>query len=519
MNAITDYGDKIGGAKKDLFSEALLRLSMKIDETDPFFAQKSFGELFPKPNYEDLSKKGLSHTALAAICAARGSVDRKPTGRNAAREVIAWLSTVKRAKDLAIYALSADPSPEQDAAITEMVSAQRETLNLTFRTLQNVPADTLGKVEGLLVMRYRNRLSLVSGRKTIGQVLDTAAPEPVLLKAFADAMVQTAGKEKAASRTLTPEQRAQNLLKTARIYTSKDKLRSVEIRNPSGQITFATGLASLEAARTWFRENRPAMVHQIVELMAAAPKERTGIFTARIGPARRDCDVTTDMLSQTFGLRGIEFGEYVNGKRRQEDLNGMWDALSDLAEVLGVPTRAIGAHGALAIAFGARGGGRAMAHFERDRRVFNLTRDSGSGSTGHEWFHFGDNSITMETPTDKNSRSPKMFSALGGAAMQGLSDSWASYEARMSAMDATRSKAYWSAPQEMAARCFEVWLVDRLADLGIRNDHLVEIDRHSEAYPTAEEMLVISPHIEIFVHQMMHKISLDAESAPEAPLF
>lgn len=41
----------------------------------------------------------------------------------------------------------------------------------------------------------------------------------------------------------------------------------------------------------------------------------------------------------------------------------------------------------LAIAFGARGSGRALAHFEPSRNVINLTKMKGAGSLAHEWGH------------------------------------------------------------------------------------------------------------------------------------
>ena len=41
----------------------------------------------------------------------------------------------------------------------------------------------------------------------------------------------------------------------------------------------------------------------------------------------------------------------------------------------------------LAIAFGARGSGSALAHFEPARNVINLTKLKGAGSLAHEWGH------------------------------------------------------------------------------------------------------------------------------------
>ena len=43
--------------------------------------------------------------------------------------------------------------------------------------------------------------------------------------------------------------------------------------------------------------------------------------------------------------------------------------------------------GTLAIAFGARGSGNAVAHYEPLRKVINLTKLRGAGSLAHEWWH------------------------------------------------------------------------------------------------------------------------------------
>jgi hypothetical protein len=81
------------------------------------------------------------------------------------------------------------------------------------------------------------------------------------------------------------------------------------------------------------------------------------------------------------------------GSDGQAALNHAYDALLDLAEAIGVPPKALSLNGALAIAFGARGtGGKdaALAHYERDKKVINLTKIRGAGSLAHEWFHAAD---------------------------------------------------------------------------------------------------------------------------------
>ena len=108
----------------------------------------------------------------------------------------------------------------------------------------------------------------------------------------------------------------------------------------------------------------------------------------RVGPDYREGrDITGEELCATFGLCGVEYGEWLPDKERQESLNSCFDAFCDLADVLKVERTAIGFHGLLAVAFGSRGVSNALAHFEPLRFVFNLTRMKGAGSVAHEWFH------------------------------------------------------------------------------------------------------------------------------------
>ena len=110
---------------------------------------------------------------------------------------------------------------------------------------------------------------------------------------------------------------------------------------------------------------------------------------SRTGPSRRTGDVDGNDFIKAFNLRGVEFGNWNNQDERQTLMNEAWDGLMDLADVLGVPPKALGLGGDLALAFGARGHGlhSARAHYERDRAVINLTKEKGAGTLAHEWLH------------------------------------------------------------------------------------------------------------------------------------
>jgi hypothetical protein len=109
----------------------------------------------------------------------------------------------------------------------------------------------------------------------------------------------------------------------------------------------------------------------------------------RIGAARRDGPVKDSAFIETFGFRGVEFGNWNNQEERQQLLDDAYDGLLDLAEVMDIPPKAISLNGELALAFGARGHGLsgARAHYEPGKVAINLTKMNGAGSLAHEWFH------------------------------------------------------------------------------------------------------------------------------------
>ena len=72
---------------------------------------------------------------------------------------------------------------------------------------------------------------------------------------------------------------------------------------------------------------------------------------ARTGPERRTGNVTADDFKATFGFRGVQFGNWNNQDERQALMNDAWDGLMDLADVLGLPPKALGLNGDLALAY------------------------------------------------------------------------------------------------------------------------------------------------------------------------
>lgn len=115
--------------------------------------------------------------------------------------------------------------------------------------------------------------------------------------------------------------------------------------------------------------------------------EREGI--ARRLPGE---DISSERLMSEFGLKGVNFGNWMKTPSARAEaqlhLNHAFDSFHDLADVLGVPPKALSLNGMLGLAIGAQGsGGTAAAHFVAGVNEINLTRTSGAGSLAHEWAH------------------------------------------------------------------------------------------------------------------------------------
>jgi hypothetical protein len=96
-------------------------------------------------------------------------------------------------------------------------------------------------------------------------------------------------------------------------------------------------------------------------------------------------------MLKDFGLRGVEFGNWVDDSSGKYHMKRCAESFHDLSDVLGVSDKDVSFNGRLAIAFGARGKAGALAHYESSKKVINMTKYGGAGSLAHEWGHAMDN--------------------------------------------------------------------------------------------------------------------------------
>ena len=224
---------------------------------------------------------------------------------------------------------------------------------------------------------------------------------------------------------------------------------------------------------------------------------------------------STTVLANRIGMRGLQFGNSVTDDERAHHLRKTAEALVDLADVTGLPDRAISLDGQLGLAFGARGKGRASAHYEPGNKVINITRKNGVGTLAHEWGHALDNYIGEKSARlsgfMSEARSPRVY---GRDDLSDMSNDpvWKAMDGVRKAIDATgfhdqvrqglreaRIKPgsgqwnYWTQDIEVFARCFERHVQHKLRSKGQENTYLSGLGGDSKLWPSTEQAKQLAP--------------------------
>ncbi|MBW3099196.1 LPD38 domain-containing protein [Pseudohoeflea coraliihabitans] len=500
---IDDFGETLHGARKHLVAEYGKTLDEDVDLTT-----QPLSKVFPQPNFEKLAEAGVDRDTLALVAVMRDMVPPKP---RKAYKVKRWAEQVDVLRDFSAKLINGEISPDTlHEKLESPGNALLRPVGWTAKAIRDVEPSRLREAAGFRIKsgaysmfagerfspsRTIYDLTTPSGRKAQAS---TGAMQGLIYDQDIDKMIEKArdfitahlakGPVEAPTRSKYTPLKIYRNTKTGDIYLAF-KVRSSVIKVVGGFETVQDAIKHRD-------ENKDALQAKIDE-MRAGPNERNAENRERTGRDRRDGDITPEAFSEAFGFRGVQFGNYVEGGRRQGDLNRAYDALHDLAEAIGIPPRALSLNGQLGLAFGARGrGGKKSpaAHYEPGNIVINLTKNSGPGSLAHEWFHGVDNYFAREdgrqefmTEATDAARSirPEVreaFAKVAEAVERG------GYFERAKEFDKARSKPYFSTIRELTARAFERFIIDRLEESGVRNDYLANIDTESGVYPTPEEM-------------------------------
>lgn len=424
--AIEDFGEKLEGARKDLPP------SLRDEVSGQDIASQPLSKIWPANAHEAIEDDEQAAFAFAA----RAALPAKP---RQVFKLTRWVNLVKEARSLLGQLAAGDLSlAELEREAAKGFDLKPKMLLAKARLLAQLPRESwerVGQVEELPDARRpatNEELAAQGVTKTEdGQWVQNnrvlSYPEVRSARFVVEPLVRVDidGKTHWLSGVgkIGPDevQRVQALLGTAapeKVGSLRGILGAIDFELRYGRNrtvltinrkgdperrslkTFeGADKAAVEQARAWLNGNVP-------ELAAAweAVKARDNVGKSdvrgkenrkRTGKDwRSGKDATPEMFDAAFQFRGVQFGNWVGqtgAKNRQEMLNDAYDALHDLADMLGLPTQAMSVGGELGLAFGARGSGKFSAHFEPGQVVINLTKTRGAGTLAHEWFHALDN--------------------------------------------------------------------------------------------------------------------------------
>lgn len=234
---------------------------------------------------------------------------------------------------------------------------------------------------------------------------------------------------------------------------------------------------------------------------------------------------SVNVWEKTFHFRGVEFGNWLSQKDRQDSMDYCFDALKDMAIALKINDSDLTFDGSLALAFGARGHAGAVAHYEPLLQVINLTKLHGAGSTAHEWMHALDHksnrfynpdaSAIQLASEHRSGNFPDEFKDLLHALKFTQDNKYTEFYTGSRFFDYAYSKdsfGYWSSSCEMLARAYACYMKDKLGNLGYRCDYLVA---HADGYvavsssgktvyaiPLGEERKEINKRFDLFFERL-----------------
>lgn len=503
---IEDFGETLHGARKMLYAQAYADGMVKAKELDA--KEHPLSKTWPEPDYGKLLEGG---TPPASVAMARALRDAVPTKPQSAWKLKGWSS---RMETLRAFAEDLVSGKMDAATVTEAM----KRANLSGVANQAALYEAVGHERSLKGIELEEHsYSLYEGQRyapprsiwTVSRAAKGTAfgnwPREL---AKGDTREQAIAAFKRRSAELLAEERAPTKGATFEIYGKRaGGAREFYIGKKIGTkvAELKAGFQDIKAARQYLADNQTEL-EDLLAKYKAVPPVRNAQNAPRIGEDyRKGADVTPEQFQEAFGFRGVQFGNYVEGARRQQDLNRAYDALMDLAGVLGVPARALSLGGRLGLAFGARGNGgadAAAAHYERGNVVINLTKREGAGSLAHEWWHGLDNYFSRERGDGGSYMTEREQGGQGvreemRAAFREINRAinQTRMQERSRKLDDRKTKDYWTTKPEMSARAFESYVIAKLQDQNAGNDYLANVLPASAfalegayPYPTAGEM-------------------------------
>lgn len=544
---IDDYGEKIGGAKKDLYQKYTFALDNTLQLTDRELINKSTIEIYPKINFEAFAMEypQFSSTILdlkylydnlekkprsSAYYYSKGSrwIEKTKFNLNQINTIIKFISGIdnvlgsdySEAKELLEASLS-------DTSKYKLYTHIQKGLDFPSKKSEEFKYNRIIKQFDIYNYDLYNTIILRSylDDEELNRTYRITPEENLSIDSaislISDKIITNFNK---ATIQETPRINKKNKYPKYGVYRTSTKYL-IGYKKYSNFIELKS-FESLKSARDYLKNNQSEL-DEIHDKLTEQIFERNEENLERTGSPYRTTDVTVEEFATTFGLRAVEFGNWVNNSERQDRLNRCYDAFCDLAKILDIPLKGISLDGELAIAFGARGSSKAMAHYEPYKVVINLTKKNGAGSLAHEWFHALDNYLTKGGQKSVNNNflshikrgNPSETRDVLVASINNIYETIKTktelFE-RSRTLDKQKKEPYWSSLVEIGARTFESYIKSKLSSYNITNDFLVnikEIEKYPDyktdvyPYPLADEIQIINDEFENFFDILDTKIT------------
>lgn len=423
--AIEDFGQKIGGAKKDLWKTRGLAITdlaeMNAAEKEKYIKKDN---IWPKPDYAQmLNEEGYDRTALFFIKTMRDSISPTPSFRvgdseeeraqkqeeyikfiHKFKEDLLKIKTAKDVDKMGFDYLKENGYVEERGYHSYCIPEGKETF-INHKITKNIQAGSSyvkneAMKKGFLAdqpkaMKEEFLILPIGDKVTIDKAQDASGKDRITIA---------------------------NGWSRAYFYTS-DKTMGRDMLKDGNfvvlhQNSVLCGAQSQEAAEKFV----DMIINKMLEIKNEKEAEEVGDTSNRKTklvpkpleniertPNDRVFHVQGQDFIDEFKIKGGEFGNWVNENERQQNMNFAFDSFKDIASALDIKDEDVSLGGRLNIAFGARGHGAALAHYEPLREVINLTRMKGAGSLGHEYFHAMDDIAGKKLGLGKMATNSKPF--------------------------------------------------------------------------------------------------------------
>ena len=511
-----EFGRKIGGSKRDEWKVRGLSVS---DLEDMNEAEKTAyvtkDNIWPKIDCESMMKDGIPVTVIFFIKTIRDSISKTPSLGNMER----YIKSVETMRSLA-EGISMES--EIDLFINKC-----ESHGFITRSYGKVYAmeKTLAEIGGRKVFNAI-ALGLKNCKYKIVLKKFMYSPEEVILSDYQFVVVNNP-KEQFVLPSLTSDPETTNYcmrkIRNGHIalnipYRDSQKLLNDSIIAIKGY-DYVASYNSIDEAKADILTKNVGVGDK--NKIQSKPRKKKFLYQ-QLDRMSQSNALEIMLFSKTgedyindFKFYGGEFGTWLSEIDRQKNLDMAYVAFKNLATALNIPMERISLGEKLSIAFGSRGRGNAMAHYEPLRKVINLTKWKGAGSLAHEYGHaidfmlsesFGLSDGFMSTPTYQLIQYPEIAAVI--KSMKANPDGGVTkYFKNSQSFDTMFSKdgGYWSSTVELFARAFACYIKDKLAEKGIKDDYLCG---HAEtcvsvlngpaikAYPEGDERKRINAAIE-----------------------